>query len=303
MFGYIRIDKNSLNDEEYERYRAIYCSLCKQLGKEYSPFARWILSYDCTFYALLILSLTKECPRFKDGRCRFNPVKRCSYCSSDVKALSQAAALSVSCVYFKLTDNIRDAGFFKRLGCRLIKPVVSRWRNKAKKKYFDIDQAVEAMIMKQQKVEDSPFCTVDEAADPTAVMLSTICQSIPDDFDLNISFDTEKQKRIFSVIGYYLGRWIYLMDAADDFLEDRNSGGFNPFLLAGYDENNLPEHVLPILNHSLSEVLLSYSLLDKGRYDVIISDILYSACVKIQKFTLSKYEQNSDKRSKDEKSL
>ena len=303
MFGYIRIDKDELSEQEYERYRAVYCSLCRQLGKEYSVFARFILSYDCTFYALIVMSLSKECPEFKDGRCRFNPTKKCSYCISDQHALSQAAALSVSSAYFKLIDNIRDSGFFKKFGCRMIKPIFSRWRDKAKKKYPFIDKAVEDLMISQEKVEKNPSCSVDEAADPTATMLSAICSSVPDQFSLQLSYDIEKQKRILSTLGYFLGRWIYLMDAVDDYEDDGKKGGFNPFIIAGYNNENIAQNVLPILNHSLSEVLLTYGLLDKGRYDEIISNILYSACVKVQKSTLSKYQKNSDLRSNDEKSL
>ena len=303
MFGYIRIDKDELSEREYERYRAVYCSLCRRLGKEYSVFARFILSYDCTFYALLVMSLSEDCPEFQDGRCRFNPTKKCSYCVSDQKALSQAAALSVSSAYFKLIDNIKDSGFFKKLGCQLIKPVFSRWREKAKKSYPFIDEAVELMMQNQEKAEKNPSCSVDEAADPTATMLATICAAVPDHFTLHLNFDKEKQQRILSTLGYFLGRWIYLMDAADDFEEDRKKGGFNPFVIAGFDEEDIAPNVLPMLNHSLSEVLLTYGLMDKGRYDEIISNILYSACVKVQKSTLSKYLKNSDLRSNDEQSL
>ncbi len=289
LFGYIKIDKNSLSEQEYEQYRALYCSLCRQLGKDYSVFARMILSFDCTFYALLIMSLSAECPEFAEGRCRFNPTKKCSYCISDRKALSQAAALSVSSAYFKLIDNINDSKWYKRLFYRILKPVFSRWRNKAKEKYPFIDSCVEKMMIAQQKVESDACCDIDRAAHPTATMLSEICEGIPESFHLKQSFDKQKQKRILNTFGYFLGRWIYLMDAADDFEKDLKSGSFNPFVVAGYSKEDLEEHILPILNHSLSEILLSYSLLDECRYDAIISNTLYSACVKIQKNILSKY--------------
>lgn len=297
MFGYIRIDKDTLNEKEYERYRAVYCSLCQQLSEEYSYVARLILSYDCTFYALLVMSLSKECLSFKDGRCHVNPTKKCSYCAGDKQALSQAAALSISSAYFKLIDNINDSKGLKKLSYKILRPIFSRWREKAKRKYPFIDKAVEEMMKKQEKAEHTSSCTIDEAADPTASMLSAICGSIPDHFELNLSYEKEKQKRILSTMGYFLGRWIYLMDAADDYESDRKKGGFNPFLIAGYDKENLVDHVLPALNHALSEVLLSYGLLDKGRYDEIISNILYSACLKVQKSTLFKYQSNSEQRS------
>ena len=49
MFGYIRVDRAELLGKEYDAYKGIYCALCRQLGRDYSIFARFILSYDCTF--------------------------------------------------------------------------------------------------------------------------------------------------------------------------------------------------------------------------------------------------------------
>ena len=79
MFGYLQIDKAELKVREYEAYKSVYCGLCKQLGRDYSIFARFALSYDCTFYAITLMSLRRSCSGFKDGRCRFNPLKKCKY--------------------------------------------------------------------------------------------------------------------------------------------------------------------------------------------------------------------------------
>lgn len=73
MFGYIKPFKGMLRVCEYETYKAVYCGLCKQLGREYGPFARLTLSYDFTFLALLDLSLSGEHLAFAPGRCMLNP--------------------------------------------------------------------------------------------------------------------------------------------------------------------------------------------------------------------------------------
>jgi hypothetical protein len=41
---------------------------------------------------------------------------------------------------------------------------------------------------------------------------------------------SEEQARIAAVIGKAIGRWIYLVDAADDYAEDRKRERFNPYL-------------------------------------------------------------------------
>lgn len=288
MFGYIKVDRANLLGKEYDAYKGIYCSLCMQLGKDYSLFARFILSYDCTFYAMLILSLSEETLSYCPGRCRFNPLKKCAYACTDTEALSMAAALSVSSAYYKLRDNLIDSPWYKRIGYRLIQPFFARWHKKSHKRYPEIDQAVEKMLFDQIKAEQSPDVTVDLACDPTATMLATVCALIPDKVPLT-SGDSERVRRILSSFGYFLGRWIYLIDAVDDYGKDVRHNAFNPFRRSVTDTQQLSDTVIPMLNHALSETLLSYGLLDMGRFDSIIMNVLKISCVNIQKTVLDQY--------------
>ena len=75
MFGYIRIAKPELKVKEYEMYKAVYCSLCRVLGKNYGIWSRFTLSYDFTFLALLNMSLTDVCDLTERKRCVCNPLK------------------------------------------------------------------------------------------------------------------------------------------------------------------------------------------------------------------------------------
>lgn len=281
MFGYVKVDRMNLLGKEYEAYKGIYCALCRQLGRDYSLFARFILSFDCTFYAMLILSLSEETCSYTPGRCRFNPMKKCCYACTNTKALSMAAALSVSSAYFHLRDNLIDSPWYKRIGYRMLQPFFSRWRRKSRKKYPRIDEAVERMLDEQLEAERSPDTGIDAAADPTAKMLSTVCAMIPDEVKLRSS-DTEKIRRILKAFGYFLGRWIYLIDAADDYEKDIRRGNFNPLRTVVDSGSDLHEAVIPILNHALSEALLSYGLLDAGRFDSIIRNVLEVSCVNMQ---------------------
>ena len=58
MTGYVKISKADLKVKELELYRGIYCSLCNALGRNYSVFARLLLSYDFAFAAMLKLALS-----------------------------------------------------------------------------------------------------------------------------------------------------------------------------------------------------------------------------------------------------
>ena len=83
LFGYIRASKGDLKVKEYEFYKAVYCSLCKTMGREYSPLSRFTLSYDFTFLALLNIALKDGCDAVERKHCVFNPLKKCIFCKNN----------------------------------------------------------------------------------------------------------------------------------------------------------------------------------------------------------------------------
>lgn len=291
LFGYIKVDRANLLGKEYEAYKGVYCSLCRQLGRDYSIFARFILNYDCTFYAVLALDLADTPPCYEQGRCRFNPLKKCNYAQSETKALSLAAALSVTSAYYKLKDNLIDSPWYKRIAYRMVQPFFASWRKKAAKKYPLIDDIVSRMLNAQIAAESSADCVLDMAAEPTAVMLKEMCELLVDEITLRDGLDAEKTNRILGTTSYFLGRWIYLIDAADDYEKDKKHGCFNPYLLPSTSTEDLSEHIEASLNHALSEALLSYGLLKKGRFDCIIINVLQISCVKIQNTIINRFSE------------
>ena len=60
MFGYIKPFQPELKVREAEDYKAIYCGLCKELGRSYGIFARMTLSYDFAFMAMLFMQVVIE---------------------------------------------------------------------------------------------------------------------------------------------------------------------------------------------------------------------------------------------------
>lgn len=288
LFGYIKVDSANLLGKEYEAYKGIYCTLCKQLGKDYSVFARFILSYDCTFYAMLGLDLAEKPPCYQQGRCRFNPFKKCHYAQTDYEVFSLAAALSVISAYYKLKDNLIDSPWYKRILYRLVQPFFASWHKKAERRYPEIEASVSNMMEEQLKAEQDPDCVLDRAAQPTADMLGEMCALLTRRIPLREPLDQNTAKRIFHTMGYYMGRWIYMIDAADDLEKDKKHHNFNPFLLPNTDSS--VGNIEGLLNHALSEALLSYGLYEKGRYDSIIQNVLRVSCVNIQAKILTNFQ-------------
>lgn len=267
MFGYIKANKPEMKIKEFEIYKAVYCSLCKELGKNYGLLARLTLSYDFTFLALLNMALKDGCTSFERKRCAFNPFKKCNYCkeTNDLKMPSAAAMIML---YYKLKDNVEDEKGFKKLGYLLLLPIFSGAHKKAKKQYPKIEETVADYISEQSQLEKSGCREIDRIADPTAKALSKL---------LMLCSDNETEKRVLERIGYCLGRYIYILDAACDLEEDIKKGTYNVlrYMLAENNQEIIKEKVVPQLYFCVNEAAKAFELLEIKKHKHILGNIIY----------------------------
>lgn len=271
VFGYLQIQKSELLVREFEAYKSVYCGLCKQMGKDYSFLTRLSLSYDCTFYAMLLMSVSRSCKGFKDGRCTFNPLKKCKFALCESDCYSKASAFSVISVFYKLKDDLADEDFFRRILTRLLLLFFSHWQKKAAKKYPEIDKYISEMTSMQSEAEADTNCSVDMAAHPTGHMLANV-------FALEAENDTDR--RVFYEFGYHLGRWIYLVDAADDIQKDKKKHNFNPF--NSLKEEYTKERIVSALNQSLARAYDAYNLIDIKDFRGILDNMLLLGLPSVQ---------------------
>ena len=236
MFGYLQIQKSELLVRESEAYKAVYCGLCRQMGKDYSVFTRFTLSYDCTFYAMLLCRLT------------------------DI--IENAAAF-----LYASPESVANLHFLRGLQVHLpsLKPFFSHQRKKAADKYPDMDKAVSDMMKMQYDAEHSEKPSVDMSAHPTALMLAAV---------LSAEAHDEIQKRVLYEFGYHIGRWIYLVDAADDIEKDIKSNGFNPFVNKKTGEVKSSDFIKAVLNQSLARAYDAYNLLNFTDFKGILDNMM-----------------------------
>lgn len=269
MFGYVRLHKPTIRMGEYEQYRGVYCTLCRRLGRRYGPFARMALSYDLTTLALLDMALDDADPAFCAGRCSYNPLKRCARCQN-TRATDHAADLSVLLTYYKLRDTLADGGVWQKLGAALLYPLAAIDRRRAVKRAPDADERIRDMTAAQTAVETARTPSVDAAAEPFAQLIAWLAGELATD---------DTTRRVLTRFGYCLGRWVYLIDAADDLADDRKRGNYNPFLARDgvTDDAALAAtraSVEPTLNACLAELIAAYELLPIRRFDGILRNII-----------------------------
>lgn len=292
MFGYLLPDKSELKFREYDLYESVYCGLCRHLEKDYGLIARITLSYDAVVFVMLALSLDNSKCKVTKAPCRFNPTKKCLYCDAESKAFKLASALSVMMTYYKLIDAVQDGKLLQKTGGTIGKVVLSGCYKKAVKAYPEIDSLTKEMMQLQKSSEDQD-AGIDNAAEPSAKVVSKVCRMLSDD---------EFEQHILEVFGYYVGRWIYLMDAADDLESDIKHNRYNPFIQK-YEELSSMEETMKYCNEALnltaSQLVLSYELLTPGSFREILDNIVYKGLpLQQKKLLFDKYVPNDKKKDK-----
>ena len=77
-------------------------------------------------------------------------------------------------------------------------------------------------------------------------------------------------------VGFYLGKFIYLTDAFEDFDKDKKKGAYNPWVSYGDSRAELADKVKDVLNLMMSECCLAFEYLPILTYEEILRNILYA---------------------------
>ncbi len=276
MYGYVRIYAPELKVREQEYYRAVYCGLCRTMGKCTGQCSRATLSYDMTFFALVRMALEGETITVRPRRCMAHPTRRRPMVEPN-DTLRMCACFSAILAYHKLRDDRADEVGLKRTAATLAGPYLSSLRRRARRKgYADADDCVRAAMHALAQLEHRRPMSVDEPADLFGeLMAALLSHGLADD-----------RARLANAIGRHIGRWIYILDAADDFEEDVRRERYNPFacLYRDPDLKTLPrdkrESIRLSLLGELAGLERAFDLLDTAENrDLrgILSNILYEA--------------------------
>lgn len=284
MLGYVKAFKPEMKMKDYELYRGIYCSLCRALGRNYSPIAQLFLSYDFAFAAVLRLAAGDSGCLFLKKRCPYNPAKNCMICSNreELDFCSHAVIITV---FYKVLDNLHDAGFKSRLAAALIYPIIRLMHRKAARLAPEIEKIIGESMKKQADIEEKSDVGIDEAAHPSADALGRV---------IALGFGGERGASLYS-LGYMVGRYVYILDAADDLEDDLKSGSFNPFRAEYGDiknekiRNGFAEKVEGMLNLTQSSALDALDSLEKKRFGDILENIIFDGLTFSGKKMLKKY--------------
>lgn len=282
MLGYVKAFKPEMKVKDYELYKGIYCSLCRALGRIYSPVAQLFLSYDFAFAAVLRLAAAEDGCSFSQKRCPYNPAKKCMICSGK-EELDFCAHAVIITVFYKVLDNLHDKGFKSRLLAALIYPIVWLMHKKAARLAPEVEKIIGESVKRQAEIEQKCEVCLDEAAHESARALGEV---------IALGFEGERKNSLYT-LGYMVGRYVYILDAADDLEEDLKNGSFNPFKAEYGDiektKAEFAERVRGMLNLTQSSVLDALDLLEKKRFGDILENIVFDGLTFSGKKMLKKY--------------
>lgn len=273
MFGNVKPIKEELKMREYDVFKSYYCGLCKSLGSNYNQLTRFGLNYDLTFLAILLASTIEIDGETKKMSCFVHPLQKRNT-KKNSEPIDYASDMSVLLVRYKLKDDWNDDRNYKSLLASI--PYIY-YDEKLNVKYPKTVIVLKEQLKKLNDLEKSNSENLDLCANAFALIMKEI-------FGNNDICD-EKQGRILSQIGYYLGRWIYIIDAFEDIESDIKSGNFNTLVLKyskkiKYEEvkalkTHIKSKIETALYYNLSQLVDSYELLEIYQHKEILDNILY----------------------------
>lgn len=266
MFGYVRPAADKLEQADRDRFQAAYCGLCHTLGERYGLAARMFLNYDMAFLAML---LGPRCGS-TDRHCIVHPIKA-RPCACRSAALDIAADFSVILQWWQLQDGVADHGFWKGLKYRAASLLIRRAYRKAASLQPTFDGNTRARLEELSRLERERCPSVDRPADCFARLLAYAAAGEPE----------ESRRRVLEQLLYHLGRWIYLVDAADDLRKDLRQGCYNPVALRYPHENGVltaegRRDLGDTLDRSVRMMAAAFELADFGEYENVIESIVYA---------------------------
>lgn len=214
MFGYVTIYKPELKIKEFYEFRAFYCGLCRQLKQDYGKLGQMTLTYDMTFLVVLLTSLYECETRQERHRCLIHPAKAHTMLLNEIT--EYGASMNIALTWHHLKDDWQDEK--KLAGLTGAKLLERRYRQIERRYPRQCHVMLEKLKALSEMEKKTGLPDLDAVSGCFGELMAELFVWKKDEWE-----ETLRQ------IGFFLGKFIYLMDAYEDLAEDSKNGSFNPF--------------------------------------------------------------------------
>lgn len=276
MFGYININQKELSDESKKAYQSYYCGLCRKLKSNCGTKGQMLLNYDMTFLIVLLTGLYELENEKVEFTCPLHPTKKRTAWWNE--ATDYAADMNVILAYYNMLDDWKDEKSYTK---RAFAKMLDKDYQRIMEKYPRQVTAIEQFMEKQAQAERENEKNLDIVAGLTGEMTGEI-----------FAWKKDVWEEELKTLGFYLGKFIYIMDAYEDVDEDIRKKSYNPLILAAdKDDENFDTFCKLLLTSMMSECAKSFERLPILLHADLLRNVLYSG-------VWSKYEYLQLKKKK-----
>lgn len=259
MYGYVVVNKPELKFREFDVYRSYYCGLCKALGEKYGASGRISLSYDMTFLVMLLSGLYEPKTEYSEERCIVHPASKHPVRRNE--ATDYVADMNILMMYYKCADDWKDERKFSR---KILAGSYHKSVAEITDKYSDKADTIRSMLDRLDELERGSSSDIDGVSACFGRILSAVTAWRDDEWQENLS-----------KLGFFLGKYIYILDAYDDLEKDIKNNNYNMF--KSYKERSgFNEFVEGILNGVMAECARYFERLPIIQDAEILRNIIYS---------------------------
>ena len=258
MFGFVTASVKELDKGQQNRYSGIYCGICRQIRLRASQTARLGLSYDMAFLALLLMSLYEPEEASAPLHCAAHPLRRHNWIDSEY--VRYAADMNVALSYYKLLDDWHDDG---KVSAKLLAGSFEKHLASIEARYPRQCGAIRSCLEDLSRLEQENCPNPDEPAACFGKLMAELLVCHED-----LWADTLRQ------VGFHLGRFVYMADAAVDYRRDKRKGKYNPFLAMGTGEDWPRWESYLVL--AMGRCTANYEKLPLVQDKALLDNILYS---------------------------
>lgn len=258
MFGYVTANLKELTQVQRERYGAVYCGICRQIRVRSGQVSRLGLSYDMAFLALLLMSLYEPEESGGKNTCIVHPITRRSWV--DNPYVQYAADMNVALAYYNFLDDWQDDG---KKSAKVLATLCGRHLPEIEERYPRQCTAIRSCIESLNQLEKDNCTNPDEPAGCFGELMAEL-----------LTYEDDLWAPMLQQTGFYLGRFIYLLDAAADYDKDAKRGKYNPFVAMG--QGKQPEKWEEYLVLTMGRCTESFEKLPLVQDKDLLDNILYS---------------------------
>lgn len=283
MFGYININQKELTEENRKAYQAYYCGLCRRLKTNCGARGQVLLNYDMTFLVVLLTGLYELENETSEFTCALHPCKKRTAWMNE--ATDYAADMNLVLAYHNFIDDWKDdRAYVKKAFVKMLDKDYTRIMSKYPRQV----SAVEEYMRRTEEAEKAQETNLDVVAGLTGDMLGEIFCWKEDEWAAELR-----------TLGFYMGKFIYLMDACEDYESDLRKKQYNPliFLQKGSDQD-FDTLCRLLLTSMVSECAKSFERLPILLHADILRNILYSGVWSKYEFLQLKKRKQEEKQRK-----